>query len=441
MRLKQVVTFLLFISLILAACDLLDNAGDTEPTAEDVSSTATPGATLEVLQNTPVFEVPATATPASVGLKVWIPPDIAVRTEAGTQTLADQFTDFNNRNPDVIIKVEQKKALGDGGILSYLRTGRNVAPSVLPDLIAIPVELLAASANENLIFPLDERLDPDLLEELFPPALAMSQSQGRTLGYPFALTWLPHLVYNSNALTTTLPLTWDRLIADPEQSMVIAAGGTEGAILALQFYLDAGGTTQNEQGQPELQVEPLVVALEALEDARESGTLVDQSSSLGAVDQSWQLFLSGGANIVRSRSDFFLGQNTAGLPIGFTVTPGINRPLTPLVGGWAWAISTSDPVRQEAAYNLLVDLVAPSNQGQWSEQSSILPARRDALETWTGNNLYVGFVQQELERAEPLPVALNSKTMTVLGDAVFQVVSGSKLAREAAEDAIAALQS
>ena len=39
-----------------------------------------------------------------------------------------------------------------------------------------------------------------------------------------------------------------------------------------------------------------------------------------------------------------------------------------------------------------------------------------------------------------MPVTTTSKIMTVLGDAVFEVVSGSKLAEEAAEDAVAALQ-
>ncbi len=441
MRVKWFILALLLFSVALTACDLLESAADPEAVADDTFGTVTPDATVEAVPATLVFEVPPTATPSSVDLKVWIPPDIAVRTEAGTQTLADQITNFNTQHPEVVIRVEQKRVLGDGGILSYLRTGRNVSPSVLPDLIAIPTELLDSSANENLIFPLDDRLDPDSLEELFPPALEMSQAQDRTLGYPFALTWQPHLVYNSNALTSTLPLTWDRLISEPERSMVFAAGGSEGAILALQFYLDAGGTVQNESGQPALQVEPLTVALEALQDARETEFLVPQSSSLSVVDQSWQLFLGGGANIVRTRSDYFLSQNTTGLPMEFTVTPGIDRPLTPLVGGWAWAISTSDPGRQEAAYALLSELIAPSNQGAWSQESDILPARRDALAEWTDNDLYVGFVQQELERAQPLPVATNSKTMTVLGDAVFQVVSGSKLAQEAAQDAAAALQS
>ena len=223
--------------------------------------------------------------------------------------------------------------------------------------------------------------------------------------------------------------------------MVFAADGTDGALLALQFYLDAGGTVVNDLGQPALQVEPLTGALEALQVGREAGFVIAQSSSLSALDQSWQLFLGGGANIVRTSSDHFLGENTSGLPLEFTVTPGIDRPLTPLVSGWAWAISTADPGRQAAAYALMLELTAASNQGAWSQDSNILPARRDALTAWSGDDFYIGFIQQELERAQPLPVASNSKIMTVLNDAVFQVVSGSKLAQDAAEDAVAALQS
>jgi len=441
MRVKWLILTLLLGSLTLSACDLLQNDGDAETAEEDAEAIVIPDATADVAQITPVFEVPATTTPAAVDLKVWIPPEIAVRTETGTQTMADQLTNFNAKNPDIVIRVEQKRVQGDGGILSYLRTGRSVAPSVLPDLIAIPTELLPSAANESLIYPLNDQLEPELMNELFPPALEMSRPDERILGYPFALTWLPHLVYNSNVLTTTLPLTWDRLISDTERSMVFAADGTDGALLALQFYLDAGGTTVNELGQPTLQEEQLTVALETLQEGKEAGFFVPQSSSISGLDQAWQIFLAGGANIARTSSDHFLRENTTGLPLEFTVTPGIDRPLTPLVGGWAWAISTSDPDRQAAALELMLELVAAPNQAEWSQNSNILPARRDSLALWSDDDLYVGFVQQELERAQPMPVTSTSKMMTVLGDAVFQVVSGSKLAQEAAQDAVAALQS
>ena len=92
--------------------------------------------------------------------------------------------------------------------------------------------------------------------------------------------------------------------------------------------------------QPVLDIEPLVVALDALEEGRDSGFIVPQSSSISTEDQAWQVFLGGGASIARISSDYFLGETTTGLPIEFTVTPGIDRPLTPLVTGWAWAIST-----------------------------------------------------------------------------------------------------
>jgi len=438
---KWTVTLLFLISLALSACGLLNSAENKDADAQDTTVTATPAATSFAPRNTPDFEVPVTATPAAVALKLWIPPEIAVRTETGAQLMADQLFAFNAKHPTVVIQVEQKNVSGAGGILSYLRTGRGVAPLVLPDMIAIPADLLPAAANENLIFPLDDVLDPADLESLFPPAQEMARPQERILGYPFALTQLPYLVYNSHALTSTLPLTWNRMISDTERSMVLAAGGPDGALLALQFYLDAGGTVVNELGQPALQSEPLELALEALQNGRDAGFLVQQSSNLSTLDQSWQVFLGGEANIVRTSADYYLAQTTVGLPVEFTVTPGIDRPLTPIVDGWAWAISTSDPTQRALAQELMLELVSSPNLGAWSQGSTILPAQRDALGAWIGDEAYVGFVEQELGRARPLPVDSNSKLFTVMGDAVFQVVSGSKTAQEAADDAVAAMQS
>jgi ABC-type glycerol-3-phosphate transport system substrate-binding protein len=444
---KWAVTLLFLVSLLLSACDLaatgtlLESAENRDVDAQVTAVTATPVATAVAPRNTPDFDVPVTTTPAAVALKLWIPPEIAVRTEMGAQLMADQLFAFNAKHPSVVIQVEQKNVSGAGGILSYLRTGRGVAPSVLPDMIAIPADLLPTAANENLIFPLDDVLDPADLDGLFPPAQQLARPQERILGYPFALTELPFLVYNSHALTSTLPLTWSRLISDTERSMVMAAGGTDGALLALQFYLDAGGTVVDELGQPALQAEPLQIGLEALQSGRDTGFLVQESSSLSTLDQSWQVFLGGGANIVRTSADYYLGETTLGLPVEFTVTPGIDRPLTPLVDGWAWAISTSDPAQRALAQELMLELVAPPNLGTWSQGSSILPAQRDALAVWIGDDAYVGFIEQELGRARPLPVDSNSKLFTVIGDAVFQVVSGSKTAQEAADDAVAAMRS
>jgi ABC-type glycerol-3-phosphate transport system substrate-binding protein len=303
-------------------------------------------------------------------------------------------------------------------------------------------------AAENLIQPLDGKIDDQSLDALFPAALSFGRPdkvQGapeasRTWGYPFALSNLPHLAYNSNVLTGTLPLTWERLAENEEHSYVFAADGLDGAMLALQFYLDGGGQLSDEAGQPGLEMEPLQEALRYLSEGWESGLFAPQSGSMNTTDQAWQSFLGGAGNIVQTTPDHFLAQTAAGLPIAYTVIPGIDRPLAPLVGGWAWAITTTDAVKQERALALVQELITPSNLAAWSRSSNILPARRDALALWPDQGPYVGFVRQELERAGAFPISESSKLVTVLSDAVFQVASGGKSAEQAAADAVTAMR-
>lgn len=439
MRAKKDALLFLLVALLLVACDQGLGPAQPEPLT---SPTPAAAPTLAVADppRVPVLVTPAPLVTEPQTLRVWIPPAIAVSTDASATALSEQLLAFDAARPDLALIVAQKQVSGPGGLLSYLRTGREVAPGVLPDLVAIPAELLPVLAVENLLVSLDQQLDGAELEGLFPPAQTMAEPQGTILGYPFALTQLPHLAYNSNVLTDTLPLTWQRLIADDERSLVFAADGVDGAILALQFYLDAGGQVIMQSGQPQLAVEPLVTALEQFEDGREQGFFAPQSSSLSTTAQVWQVFLSGGANIAQTVSDHYLAQTIAGLPVSFTVIPGLDRPLTPLVTGWAWAITTKDAARQAQALELLQELVTPSNLAQWSEQSNLLPASRDALALWPQDDPFVGFARQELERAQALPVSTSGRILTVLGDAVFEVVSGTKSAVQAAEDAVAAVQ-
>jgi ABC-type glycerol-3-phosphate transport system substrate-binding protein len=312
-----------------------------------------------------------------------------------------------------------------------------VAPTVVPDVVILPTDILSSATAENLIFPLNEQLSDIDLESLYPAARMLAQPDAQILGYPLILNDLPHLVYNSNEITGTLPLTWDRLITENDNTLVFAADGNEGAILALQFYLDAGGNLVDGDGQQILQLDPLITALQQLQNGREAGFIVPQSSSLVSIDQSWQAFLGGAGNIVRTNADHFMQQDTGELSLGYTVTAGVDRPLTPLVTGWAYAVSTTDPTKKALATELILELTAASNLGPWSLESRMLPAHSDAFEIWMQeDNAYYNFIGRELQRAQPLPIAANSTTMTVLGDAVFQVVSGAKTAQQAAQDAV-----
>ena len=146
-------------------------------------------------------------------LTIWIPPSIAVPNEAAAALFAEQLQNFNQNYPELIIRVEQKGFDGQGGILSYLRTGHVLLPPCCRCGSAAHIRLPSA-ATETLIFPLNDQLSNTDLESLYPAARILAQPDEQILGYPLVLNNLPHLVYNSNEITGTLPLTWDGLIAE-----------------------------------------------------------------------------------------------------------------------------------------------------------------------------------------------------------------------------------
>jgi len=235
------------------------DVGITTPTP---MMTITPPSTIEFIQPlTPTVSPTPQAPPV---LRIWLPPDIALRTDEGANVLVSQLEAFNGRYPDLEIIVEQKTASGPGSILNYLRTAHEVAPRILPDLIALPAELLPEAAAQEVVFPLNDLLTPDILEALYPPAARMGIVNDQLFGYPFALTNLTHLVYNRDVITGTVPLQWGEFVTDTQNTLVFPAGGRLSSFLGLQFYLASGGRLFNEAGQPDLQLEPLAEALEQL---------------------------------------------------------------------------------------------------------------------------------------------------------------------------------
>ena len=258
-------------------------------------------------------------------------------------------------------------------------------------------------------------------------------------GYPFVLTGLPHLVHNSETFTTTIPSRWSDFAEAPGR-FVFPANGVPGGTLGLQLYLDAGGTLTNEAGQVALQVEPLATALQQLFAAKNSGLILDQSSNYSSLQESWQLFQSGSATIALTSSEQYLRLRDANSPFEVTAVPGLERPLTPLVSGWVWAITTADPTQRMLAADLLNTLIASNALGEWSYASRYLPARQAAFAFWPEDDPYVLFAREQLSRARAMPVSSASSIMTVLNNAVFDVVTLAKTPQVAAEEAVAALQ-
>ena len=440
---KKVPALLFILLWLMVSCDLADqfNSPASSATPPEASSSSTAVATvITPPEATPDIAIPTAAvTQTRPSLRVWIPPEIARSTEESAAILNAQFAAFRSSHPDINLIIEQKAVSGQSGILNYLRTGRNIAPSVMPDLIAIPIDQLNIALTEELIYPIDGLVETDTLEDLYPAALNLAIKNSQVSSYPFALIGLPHLVYNSQAVTQAVPMRWEAFAALP-YSFVFPANGTPAGQLCLEFYLDAGGTLTNEAGQVALDTAPLTTALQQILTAKSSGFILDQSSNYATLQESWQLFQAGTADFTLTSSEHYLrNRNEDGVYL-VTAVPGLQRPLTPLVSGWAWAISSREPAQRELAADLLNSLIESEALGEWSYAGDFLPSRQTSLAFWPEDDAYVAFASEQLNRAEAMPISSANTIITALNNAVFDVVTLAKTPQIAAEEAAASLQ-
>ncbi len=424
--------------LLVVACDIIqpESAANTTPT-----STITPASATAVPQVTAELPNPPQHTRPLSPLRVWLPPEIGTRTEGGSQELANQIRAYQSTRPELEIVIEQKPVEGQGGLINYLQTGQEIAPSILPDVVAVPAALLADEQYRQLFSPLNSFIDPALMGEVYPAPMALVMDGQNIVGYPFATTGLTHLVFHTSVITNTIPVQWTEFISDTNHTLVFPADSREGAVLGLQFYLAEGGQVVDESGRSMLEIEPLARALGHIGLRKEN---LLQSNQLKTLEEAWQYHQLGFSDFVWVRSAFFLERQVSEPSLvdthAYTPTPGVTDSLTPLTTTWAWVIATDNPARQEVAADLITFLITPRNLANWSRLTYLLPAKRDAMALLAEENPYYQFAHQELERARPMPVSETSRLLDVIGDAVFQVLTTDTPPLLLAEQASVALR-
>ncbi len=431
---RQISIELLFL-LLLTGCSLFEGP------EEELAATQTAAVVIAQPTDTPQPTAQATEVASSeLHLTVWVVEEASTRAEApGGSLLAEQISVFEFSQPGININVEVKDPAGPGGTMSFLRSGRLVAPSILPDLIILPTEELATAYAEEIIYPLDGLVSQEAIDDLFPAAADLSRANESVIGYPFTLSNLSHMAFSAGVFSDTVPVNLPELTNQEAITFTFPAAGRSGAELALQLYLEAGGQISAEPGQPLFEVEPLTEALTQLSLAGESGLILSESTMISTFSESWLLFQTGSANTVQVDETQFTDGESRSEEIGHAGLPGARQPLPALVRGLAWAISATDSDQQLLAAELLNWLVAGPNIGDWTAEAAKLPGRRAAFEQWPVDDNYVLFVQQQLEVAQPYPTAVDGAVLDVLRAAVVEVLNQTLSPLEAAEIAVASL--
>jgi ABC-type glycerol-3-phosphate transport system substrate-binding protein len=396
--------------------------GGASPTPSLVVSTAQPP--------------PPTAVPDTpITLTLWLPTRFAPQDgNPAYQVLQRQLDDFARSADGTRSQIVIKQDRGPGGLLDLLRTASPVAPSVLPDVIALEAADLETAARAGLLKPIGSQLPANLTDDLFPFARNLGTFNGELYGLVYGAD-TEHLASNN---ATPLPPTWSALLDEPRRYLFVVGGpgnGVSDAVVA--HYLSAGGALTDSNGQPVLDEQAVQTLLETYQEAQTKGILPGNLTQLNTASDIWTAWRGNGNTLVNLTASQFLSVETRLPDLQYATLLSLNKQAHSLGRGWAYAIVANDPRRQAAALRLLQHLLSPANAGEWTQAASTLPGRAAALTTWE-NNAYTSFLRDQLTQAQPAPSAA---VMAVVGPplrkAVEDVLAGRTTPAEAAR--IAAL--
>lgn len=426
---------LLLATVGLAGCNLLPELSfpsqEEKPTATTVPGEATPS-----ISPTPSL---SSTISSAITLTLWTTEAFFPTEDDGSgQVLAQQWQAFEAAHPNVIIEYILKKPYGKGGILDFLSTARTAAPTVSPDLVILDTLELDEAAAAGLIQPLDDTVSSEVQQDLFP--LARHSFDGQLMGIQFE-TDIEHLIYNTNKINSP-PITWREVLSD-SVAYIFPSGG-EGSLVNDAFliqYLAAGGQLLDESGNPTLDKDALVGALQFYKDGLEVGVIPPSVLEFADLDDCWVVYVSAQAAMSNVSSDKYLADRGLLKNTAFAAIPTRDGNVVTLSKGWALAIVTEDSSRQTAAAQLIEWLLEPENNAGWNLAAGHLPTRQAAFDYLGTEDQYFPFVRQQLANVYSRPTdPAYDKIGRALQGAVQDVLKGEASPKEAADAVMAAVE-
>lgn len=436
---KYMVKILIGLMLLLSisACDVLpfEINLDWLNRLGAETDTATPELPpVDATQTDPLAQTPTPGAPPE-SLIIWLPPDMdpAEDTPSGA-LLKAQLAAFSAANGDIEIITRVKNARGSGGLLDALTATNLAAPDIMPDLISLSRSDLETASLKALVVSLDGKTL--LIDSLdwFPYAREMALIQGSLYGIPFTGDALG-IIYR-NDLINPPPNTWEGL-SSINNALAFAANDPM-ANFSLALYQAAGGTVQDAQRRPMLEVEPLTEVLNLFADLVDTSSFSDQVMQLQNEEQVWLAFKNEQARAAVVSVSTYLRNETENSAM-VTIPPIEELSLT-TGSGWVWAVATANPQRQALCLSLLEQLSDSQFLAEWNEAFGGMPPRPSSLDSWQDPTvrslLSQVSVMTVLKSSNPISINLGP----IIRDAVIQVLRDGIDPAVAAQNAVESVQ-
>jgi multiple sugar transport system substrate-binding protein len=358
---------------ILPACVGFPSAGNTPLPSQtpvlaqtlSVEKTGSPSAT----------QSPTPAGP--VRLRLWLPPqfDPAGNTEAG-KLLQKRLDEFRKRRPGIELEVRTKAVYGPSGLLDSLSAASAAAPQAVPDLVALPRDLLEAAALKGLLRPYNNLTkaldDPDWYDY----ARQLSSIQESIYGLPFAGDALA-LVYRPEIVPEP-PADWS-LAPENNPTLVFPAADPQ-ALFTLALYQSNDGVVLDDQSRPMIETIALTEVLTYYLQAQTAGMMPELLTQFQSDDQVWDAFQERRTDMAATWTSRILSAAAEDQAIA-PIPTADGRPDT-LATGWVWALSARESREQQAAVELAEFLTDSAFLADWTEAAGFIPPRPSSLKRW-----------------------------------------------------------
>ncbi|MBN1935264.1 MAG: carbohydrate ABC transporter substrate-binding protein, partial [Anaerolineae bacterium] len=221
------------------------------------------------------------------------------------RSLEQQIEAFEATHPHISVDVLLKKRDGKGGAVDLLTTASAVAPAVVPDLLILDTQALVGVTRAGLIVPLDDLVSPELIDDLYPFAIAACTVDGQLMGVQFQAD-IQHAVYNTSKIAVP-PLTWNDIFASGATYIFPMAGqdGLANEAFLLQ-YLSTGALLLGEDDNPALDPAALADVLTFYQQGIASGTILTDALSYQKIEDCWPKYLQAGVVISNLSSNLYL---------------------------------------------------------------------------------------------------------------------------------------
>lgn len=428
---------LVFLALWLAACS---GVGPATQTPQNRDGTASPGAvgpnatflpTALLKTEVPTLAVTPTSS-VSTMLHLWLPPELDPLggTPAG-KVLKARLTEFLNRQPGVGIDIRIKTANNNpGGMYNSLATASAAAPAALPDLVALPYEMLHPLALKGLLRPLEGLTDVMNDADWYGYARQLAFVQNSIYGLPFAGDVMV-LAYRPMTIKTP-PADWPALLKNT--SPLAFAAADPKALCTLALYQGRGGAIQDGEGRASLQIEPLTQVLTFYQEAGKANLLPDWLTQVMDDQQVWEAFRANRADLMVTWFSRYLANGQADIAVA--ALPIADGAAFTLATGWVWALATPDPESQVLSIRLAEFLTDSSFLADFTEALGYLPPRPSSLVSWSNptQRALIGPVALSARLYPPPEILTNLGN--ILKEATLQIINKQADPESAARQAV-----